>query len=96
VNYNTISRVKLFLILFARRSPQPAAIPLRNNGLQNAAMPEAIVPCTVSGLDDRGFLARTAVVPGSLLGTVRRKIWAVDSSVAVVMIHLAATALALR
>ena len=55
----------------------------RNTSLQNAAMPEAILPYTVSGLDDRDILARTTVAPGSLLASVRREIWAVDSNVAV-------------
>jgi hypothetical protein len=41
----------------------PAAIPFRTKGLQNAAMPEAIASYTVSGLDDREILARTAVAP---------------------------------
>ena len=55
----------------------------RNTSLQNAAMPEAILPYTVSGLDDRDILARTTVAPDSLLASVRREIWAVDSNVAV-------------
>jgi len=55
----------------------------RNTSLQNAAMPEAILPYTVSGLDDRDILARTTVRPDSLLASVRREIWAVDSNVAV-------------
>ena len=46
-------------------------------------MQEAIVPYTVSGLDDRDILARTAIAPDSLFASVRREIWAVDSNVAV-------------
>ena len=55
----------------------------KNQGLQNSAMPEAILPYTISGLDDRDILARTAVPPSSLLASVRREVWAVDSNVAV-------------
>jgi len=55
----------------------------KNQGLQNSPMPEAILPYTISGLDDRDILARTAVPPGPLLASVRREVWAVDSSVAV-------------
>jgi putative ABC transport system permease protein len=55
----------------------------KNNGLQDSVMQEAILPYTISGLDDRDILARTAVPPGSLLSSVRREVWAVDSNVAV-------------
>jgi hypothetical protein len=39
------------------------AIHLRNKGLQSAAIAEAIVVYTVSGLDDREILARIVVAP---------------------------------
>jgi len=52
-------------------SPPASAIRFRNTGLQNAALPEAIVPYTVSGLDDRDILPRTAVPPALLLASVR-------------------------
>jgi hypothetical protein len=37
-------------------------------------MPEAIVPYTVSGLDDHDILATTAVAPDSQLASVRGEI----------------------
>jgi ABC-type antimicrobial peptide transport system permease subunit len=55
----------------------------KNSGLQNSVMPEAILPYTISGLDDGDILARTTVPPSSLLSGVRSEIWAVDSNVAV-------------
>jgi hypothetical protein len=64
---------RCFLFLCAR-FPPPSTIRFRNKGLQNTAMPEAIVFYMVSGLDDRDILARTAATPDSLLASVRREI----------------------
>ena len=68
---------------FFPASRPPPAIRRRNNGLQDTAMPEAIVPYAVSGLDDRDILARNVEAPDAPLASVRREIWAVDSNMAV-------------
>jgi hypothetical protein len=42
--------------------PPSSAIRFRNSGLQEGAMPEAIVPYTVSGLENLEILARTVLL----------------------------------
>ena len=69
--------------IFSPMAGPPPAIRLRNNGLQDAAIPEAIVPYAVSGLDDRDILARNVEAPDATIASVRREIWAVDSNMAV-------------
>jgi predicted permease len=53
----------------------------KDQGLQDPPTPEAFVPSTISGGYYRGILVKTAVDPLSLLPSVRRLIWAVDSGV---------------
>ncbi len=54
----------------------------KNQGLQEPPMPEAFVPFNVTGMFNRGVLIRTAVSPASLISSVRREIFAIDSGVA--------------
>ena len=56
----------------------------RNQGIQEPAMPEAIVPYTVTGAFERGILVRTAGPPEAMLNTIARQIWAVDKNVPLV------------
>jgi putative ABC transport system permease protein len=56
----------------------------RNRGLLESPSPEAFLPYTITGFGDRVILARTAVDPKSLLASVQREIWAVDSNAAVI------------
>jgi putative ABC transport system permease protein len=57
----------------------------KNQGLQDPAMPELWIPYTVTGFGERGVLVRTSVDPMSLLGAVRKEIWAVDRNVALTL-----------
>ena len=58
---------------------------LKNQGLQDAPLPEIWLPCTVTGSGERGILVRTAQDPSALLDAVRKEIWATDRSVAVTL-----------
>jgi len=55
---------------------------VKNRGIQEAPMPEVLIPYTVTGAFDRGILVKTAGDPGTLLNVVRREVWAVDRNVA--------------
>jgi putative ABC transport system permease protein len=55
---------------------------VKNRGIEEAPMPEVLIPSTITGAFDRSILVKTAVEPGSLLNDVRREIWAVDRNVA--------------
>jgi putative ABC transport system permease protein len=55
----------------------------RNQGLLEPPTPEAFVPFSISGVGHRVILAETAVDPKSLLASVQREVWAVDSNAAV-------------
>jgi putative ABC transport system permease protein len=57
----------------------------KNQGLQEPSLPEVFVPYTVTGFFERGILVRTAQEPLSLLTSVRKQIWAVDSNVALTL-----------
>ena len=57
----------------------------KNRGPQQAPMPEAFMPYSVSGTFERGILVRTAVEPLSMLMNVRREIWSVDRGVALTL-----------
>jgi predicted permease len=57
----------------------------KNQGIQDAPMPEAFVPYTVTGAFERGILVRTSVEPLPLLNAVRREIWSVDRGVALTL-----------
>jgi putative ABC transport system permease protein len=54
----------------------------KNNGIEDPAMPEVLVPYTITGGFQRGILVRTATDPAAMLNSVRREIWAVDRGVA--------------
>ncbi len=55
----------------------------RNRGLIEPLAPEAFLPYSISGFGHRVILAKTAVDPKSLLPSVQREIWTVDSNAAV-------------
>jgi ABC-type antimicrobial peptide transport system permease subunit len=55
----------------------------KNQGLLEPPTPEAFVPFSISGIGHRVILAETAVDPKSLLASVQREVWAVDSNAAV-------------
>jgi putative ABC transport system permease protein len=57
----------------------------KNTGIIDPIRPEAFIPYTVTGAFERGILVRTQADPESLLGAVRREIWAVDRGVAITM-----------
>src|SRR5215813_5220295 len=54
----------------------------RNQGIQEAPMPEMFAPYTITGAFERGIMVRTSTPPISLLNNVRREIWAVDPNIA--------------
>jgi predicted permease len=54
----------------------------RNQGLRDPAMPEVLVPFTITGTFDRAILVRTSVPPMTLLNNIKREIWAVDPNIA--------------
>ena len=55
----------------------------KNRGLQESPTPEAFLPYSITGIGERFIVARTAVDPKSLLASVQREIWAVDSNAAI-------------
>jgi putative ABC transport system permease protein len=55
---------------------------VKNRGIQEAPLPEVLVPYTITGAYDRGIVVKTVGEPGALLNNLRREIWAVDRSVA--------------
>jgi len=55
----------------------------RNRGLLEPSTPEAFLPYSITGIGERFILASTAVDPKSLLTSLQREIWAVDSNAAV-------------
>ena len=55
----------------------------KNRGLVNPVDPEAFLPHSIAAIDERMILATTAAEPKSLLPTVQREVWAVDSNAAV-------------
>jgi predicted permease len=58
----------------------------KNQGIQDAPMPEAFIPYTVTASYERGILVRTARDPMALLNDVRREIWSVDRGVALTLV----------
>jgi putative ABC transport system permease protein len=56
----------------------------KNRGLLEAPQPEAFLPHSITGIEDRNILATTTMDPKSLVAGVQREIWDVDSSAAVV------------
>jgi putative ABC transport system permease protein len=57
----------------------------KNQGIQEAVIPEVFIPYTVTGYYERGILIRTAADPLALQNSVRREIWAVDRGVALTL-----------
>ncbi len=57
----------------------------KNQGIQEAPMPEMFVPYTITGAFERGIMVRTSAPPLSLLNNVRREIWAVDPNIALTL-----------
>jgi putative ABC transport system permease protein len=57
----------------------------RNQGVQDAVLPQIFVPYTSTAIVQRGIMARTSVPPQSLVPAVQREIWAVDRNVAVTL-----------
>jgi len=55
----------------------------KNRGLVAPVRPEAFLPHSITGFDDRMIMATTAVEPKSLLPSVQREVWAADSNAAV-------------
>ena len=55
----------------------------KNRGLVEPVEPEAFLPHSITGAGDRMVMATTAVNPKSLLPSVQREVWAVDSNAAV-------------
>ena len=55
----------------------------RNRGLLEPPTPEAFLPYSITAIGDRFIVASTAVDPKSLLTSLQREIWAVDSNAAV-------------
>src|SRR5207237_6424256 len=58
---------------------------VRNSGVQETIVPEALVPYTLTGSLERGIVVRTAVDPRALVEPVKREIWATDRNVALTM-----------
>jgi putative ABC transport system permease protein len=55
----------------------------RNFGLLDPPSAEAFLPRSISGVGQRAILASTVVDPKSLLASVQREVWSVDSNAAV-------------
>lgn len=55
----------------------------KNRGLVEPVEPEAFLPHSITGAGDRMVMATTVVTPKSLLPSVQREVWAVDSNAAV-------------
>lgn len=55
----------------------------RNRGPQESPAPEAFLPYSITGIGERFIVARTSVAPKSLLASVQREIWAVNSNAAI-------------
>jgi putative ABC transport system permease protein len=59
---------------------------VKNQGVEKSIAAEAFMPYTVSSFGGRALLVKTKVDPISILATVRKQIWAVDSNVALTSI----------
>ena len=56
---------------------------MKNQGLRRPAMPQGFIPYSVTGTGkQREIMVKTAVAPLSILPSVRREVWSVDSNVA--------------
>jgi putative ABC transport system permease protein len=55
----------------------------KNRGLLEPPTPEAFLPYSITGIGERFIVASTSVDPKSLLTSLQREIWAVDSNAAV-------------
>jgi hypothetical protein len=54
---------------------------VKNQGVQEPAAPEMLVPHTITGQFFRAILVRTSIPPATLVRNVEREIWAVDRNV---------------
>ena len=54
----------------------------KNAGLQDAPMPEAFLPYTITGVRDRAILVRTSTTPLSMVKSITQEVWAVDHNIA--------------
>jgi MacB-like periplasmic core domain/FtsX-like permease family len=55
----------------------------KNRGLFEPTVPEAFLPHSITGFGARNILATTAMDPKSLLPSIQRAIWSVDSNAAI-------------
>jgi putative ABC transport system permease protein len=55
---------------------------VKNQGIQEPALPEVIVPYTVTAGFSPGLMVKTAASPAALLDDLKREVWAVDRSAA--------------
>jgi putative ABC transport system permease protein len=58
---------------------------IKNQGLENPPVPEALLPFSITGAFDRGVMLRTAGEPLAMINTLQREIWAQDRSVAMTL-----------
>ncbi len=56
---------------------------IKNQGLREPVLPEALIPDTLTTEFGRGVVVRTAGAPASFLNSLKREVWAVDRSVAI-------------
>jgi putative ABC transport system permease protein len=55
---------------------------IHNDGLENAPLPQAYIPYTITAYENRALLIRTAVDPLLLVKNIQEQVWAVDHNVA--------------
>jgi putative ABC transport system permease protein len=60
----------------------------KNQGIREPALPEALIPHTVTAAFGRGILVKTAGSPLVVLNSLKREVWAVDRKVAVTRAEL--------
>jgi putative ABC transport system permease protein len=56
---------------------------VKNQGIQDAALPELIIPYTLTAGFAPALMVKTAASPASLLNNLKREVWAVDRSAAI-------------
>jgi putative ABC transport system permease protein len=57
---------------------------VKNRGPMSPSAPEAYLPYTIFPSGSNTILVRAAVIPNSLIPTIRRQVWSVDSNLAVI------------
>jgi putative ABC transport system permease protein len=58
---------------------------VKNQGIENNAVPQAYLPYAMIGAWERGVLLRTAREPLALVNALRQQIWSVDRNVAITL-----------